>query len=235
MNITSFSAAYQTLKAAQKKRSSGTPLYTQEVNRRLGRLIAAGLAGTSITPNQLSMISLVLTVAALGLLLSAEPSVFVALSTVTLLLIGYAFDSADGQMARLKGLQGIQGEWLDHVIDCFKTIAVHWTVFFYLFKNSEIDVALLVAVVFVFQSAAMLLYFSGILKEKLKPVPKGQGVGSYRPLISMALLIFDYGLFCMIFGLSFAPMLFFSAYAGLGLVVSVATLGLLLRTFRLLG
>lgn len=48
-------------------------------------------------------------------------------------MIGYALDSADGQVARLLGGGSAAGEWLDHVVDSIKmggvhiAIAVMWT------------------------------------------------------------------------------------------------------------
>ena len=37
-----------------------------------------------------------------------------------LLVVGYALDAADGQLARLRGGGSVAGEWLDHVVDAVK-------------------------------------------------------------------------------------------------------------------
>ena len=43
-------------------------------------------------------------------------------------MLGYALDSADGQLARLRGGGSLTGEWLDHVIDSFKISTLHLAV-----------------------------------------------------------------------------------------------------------
>ena len=45
-----------------------------------------------------------------------------------LLATGYALDSADGQLARLKGGGRPAGEWLDHTVDMAKTVMLHGAV-----------------------------------------------------------------------------------------------------------
>jgi phosphatidylglycerophosphate synthase len=39
--------------------------------------------------------------------------------------VGYAFDAADGQLARLRGGGSLAGEWLDHMIDAAKVSSLH--------------------------------------------------------------------------------------------------------------
>src|SRR5699024_8310762 len=45
-----------------------------------------------------------------------------------LLALGYALDSADGQLARLQQTSSLQGEWLDHTLDAVRMPTVHLSV-----------------------------------------------------------------------------------------------------------
>ena len=51
-----------------------------------------------------------------------------------LLILGYALDSADGQLARLLGGGTPEGEWLDHVIDSAKLATIHLAVLVSLYR-----------------------------------------------------------------------------------------------------
>ena len=68
-----------------------------------------------MTPNQVTVLSAVATGAGLVLLVSGEPSPLRAAGVTVLLILGFALDSADGQVARLTGGGSPSGEWLDHV------------------------------------------------------------------------------------------------------------------------
>jgi phosphatidylglycerophosphate synthase len=57
-------------------------------------------------------------------LATAPATWFVGLITVVLVL-GYALDAADGQLARLRGGGSSLGEWLDHMIDSAKVVGPH--------------------------------------------------------------------------------------------------------------
>jgi phosphatidylglycerophosphate synthase len=57
-----------------------------------------------------------------------------------LLAAGYAFDSADGQLARMRSVGGPAGEWLDHVVDAVRMPAIHLAVLLALLEPSG-DVA----------------------------------------------------------------------------------------------
>ena len=51
-----------------------------------------------------------------------------------LLVVGYAFDAADGQLARLRGGGIIAGEWLDHMVDAIKVASLHLAVLVGLYR-----------------------------------------------------------------------------------------------------
>jgi phosphatidylglycerophosphate synthase len=122
-----FTEALSTLGGAQKS-SHGAPAYSRWVNRRLGRVLAAAAYRLGLSPNQVTMASAVLTYSAIGIVLFVSPSRAGSLVIALLLLLGYALDSADGQLARLTRMGRPSGEWLDHVIDMGKLCLLHGAV-----------------------------------------------------------------------------------------------------------
>jgi phosphatidylglycerophosphate synthase len=227
-----FRQAYQSLRTAQKSKRSGTPVYTQEINRRLGRVIAAVCVDTRITPNQLSICNLVLTLVALAALLIMSPSLSVSMLVACVLLFAYAVDSADGQLARLRMQQSPRGEWLDHIIDCGKQAIIHWAAFFYLLRFSEYDLLAIAIPVFFFQVFALLLYFSGILKSKLCNQKDIAPATDYQARISWALLVLDYGFLCAIFLFAYDPGVFYVLYSALAFCFTLVASIFLIRTFK---
>ncbi len=113
------------LAAAQKPAGRGAPAYSIYVNRRLGRFIAAWAFRAGLTPNQVTAISAAFTFAAVAALAILPASLPLGVAVTVLLAAGYAFDSADGQVARLRGGGSAAGEWLDHVVDAVKSSALH--------------------------------------------------------------------------------------------------------------
>ena len=77
----------------------------------------------------------IVTPIALALLCLVEPGPVVAVGVTVLLLLGYALDSADGQVARLSGRSGPAGEWLDHVTDQARTVSLHMAVLIWLYRR----------------------------------------------------------------------------------------------------
>jgi phosphatidylglycerophosphate synthase len=226
---------YGLLQEAQKGNSGKTPIYTRKVNRFLGRILASFLVETQLTPNGVSIISIAFTLAGLVGLIVLKPSIPVALLVTLLLLAGYALDSSDGQLARLRGAQCPRGEWLDHVIDAFKMVAIHWSALIFLLKNVEENYILIFLTVFIFQSFSIVIYFSGILKSKIRTPDRGSGNGGKvvdPSFVRDAALIFlDYGLLCMIFVFTFNPNLFFTCYVMLMSLFATISVYSLIKSF----
>ncbi|WP_175954794.1 CDP-alcohol phosphatidyltransferase family protein [Schaalia sp. Marseille-Q2122] len=122
-----FRAARATLDAAQKP-GNGVPAYTRWVNRRAARLIASFGAASRMTPNMVTGISFLLSLGGMALMLSQPPHPLQGVGVAVLLALGYIFDSADGQLARLTGRSSKAGEWLDHVVDAIRSPAIHLSV-----------------------------------------------------------------------------------------------------------
>lgn len=123
----SFAEAYATLSRAQKS-GRGAPAYSRWVNRPLGRVLAAGAYRWGLTPNAVTAASAVFTYSGIAVVAIVAPSRAAALVTAGLLLVGFALDSSDGQLARLTGMGRPSGEWLDHVIDMGKVCLLHGAV-----------------------------------------------------------------------------------------------------------
>lgn len=126
--IETYRSVLHRLRGAQKPAGRGAPAYSIYVNRPLGRLIAAGAYRAGLTPNQVTAISAALSGVAILLLALVPPSAGLGVAIALLLAAGYAFDSADGQVARLRGGGSAAGEWLDHVVDAIKSSLLHGAV-----------------------------------------------------------------------------------------------------------
>ncbi|HSU37703.1 MAG TPA: CDP-alcohol phosphatidyltransferase family protein, partial [Propionibacteriaceae bacterium] len=133
-----FSAALFRLRSAQKS-GKGAPPYSLYVNRPLGRVFAAAAYQIGLTPNQVTYISATFTFVGLFVLALAPATWPVGLLVTVVLVLGYAFDAADGQLARLRGGGSLLGEWLDHMIDSVKVAALHLAVLVTLYRNFDLD------------------------------------------------------------------------------------------------
>jgi phosphatidylglycerophosphate synthase len=92
-------------------------LYTRYVNRWAARFITYPAARLGLTPNVLSVVSLLLTLAAVGAAFAGGEERSWVLATWALLAVGYVFDSADGQLARVSQRTSKAGGFLDHSLD----------------------------------------------------------------------------------------------------------------------
>ncbi len=114
--------------AAAQKSGRGAPAYSRFVNRKLGRLFAAAGFHLGLTPNGITVISAAFSFSGLVLLAAMRPSWWLGFAVTALLVVGYALDAADGQLARLRGGGSVTGEWLDHMVDCLKISTLHMCV-----------------------------------------------------------------------------------------------------------
>lgn len=116
--------AREALDAAQKP-AQGVPAYTRWVNRRGARVVAAVGFALHWTPNIVTAISAAFSITGMILLLALSPSMGTGLLAAVFLALGYLFDSADGQLARVSHTSSKTGEWIDHVVDAFRSPAIH--------------------------------------------------------------------------------------------------------------
>ena len=114
--------------AHAQKGARNAPAYSRWVNRPIGRRFAALAYLAGLSPDRVTGMSGCFTFAGIGLIAVSGPSPAVGLVVALLLVIGYALDSADGQLARLQGGDTLRGEWLDHVTDAVKIASLHLAV-----------------------------------------------------------------------------------------------------------
>ena len=215
------SESVRALSAAQKS-NAGAPLYSRVINRPVGRLLAAVAHRVGLTPDQVTLLSACCTYLGIALIALWRPSAAAAVATSLLLMLGYALDSADGQLARLRHGGSRAGEWLDHVADVIKLSTIHAAIAISLFRFSLDDFAgpAVLLVPLAFGAVQTIHFFSYILTYQLRyhggtPLASGEG----RPGLTKAVLSAptDYGLMCFVLMLRFAPVVFAWVY-GLMLV-----------------
>ncbi|MGN6407165.1 MAG: CDP-alcohol phosphatidyltransferase family protein [Curtobacterium sp.] len=226
------------LKAAQKPAGRGAPAYSIYVNRKLGRFIAAAAFRAGLTPNQVTAISATLSGIAILLLALVQPSFWLGLAVTVLLAAGYAFDSADGQVARLRGGGSAAGEWLDHVVDAVKSSTLHAAVLITAYRflvPAGQRGWLLVPLGFMAVSAIAFSVF--LLNDLLKAARAGRDTTSVirtgsTPLRSLAGAPTDYGVLVYVFLLLGLPTVFLVVY-GLLFLANLGYLALALpKWFR---
>ncbi|GAB79030.1 CDP-alcohol phosphatidyltransferase [Austwickia chelonae] len=202
------------LLASYQKSNKGAPAYSRFVNRPLGRVFAAVAYRLGMTPNQVTLVSGSTSLLGIICLATLQPSWTTGLLVSLLLVLGYALDSADGQLARLTGGGSPAGEWLDHVVDCVKISLLHLTVLISLYRFTDLDRALLL-VPAAYVLVANLYFFAFILGDLLK---RTKGVAPARNtqkasvLRSLAVAPTDYGVMCLVFLAWGTPAVFLSAY-----------------------
>ncbi|MGB3731834.1 CDP-alcohol phosphatidyltransferase family protein [Microbacterium sp.] len=202
MTAESISDAYRRLASAQKGHARGAPGYSVYINRRIGRFLAACAHRWGLTPNHATIISAAHTFAALVILLLVTPSAWGGIVVAVLLVLGYAWDSADGQLARLRGGGSLSGEWLDHFIDAFKLASIHLVVLVALWWHTPFRDTAWLVVPLVFSVVQVVTFFGMLLNDLLKGKvgvrsTHSRGGGTLRR--SMLLVPTDYGLLCLIF------------------------------------
>jgi phosphatidylglycerophosphate synthase len=216
----SYREALHTLKSRQKS-GKGAPAYSRFVNRRLGRYLAAAAYQAGLTPNAVTALSGLCSFAAIALLALLPPSIPLAIAVTGGLVLGYALDSADGQLARLRGGGSPSGEWLDHMIDAGKISSLHLAVLIFLFRAAELPGQAWLLVPIGFTVVAAVAFFGMILNDQLRRVSglaSGQDATanpgrSASTLRSLLVIPTDYGVLCLIFLLLAWPNAFFVGYA----------------------
>jgi phosphatidylglycerophosphate synthase len=229
--VSDLSASLQALAASQKG-SRGVSIYSRYVNRPTGRLLAAAAHVLGLTPNQVTLLSAVSTAAGAALFASVRPSVAQSVLVWLLLALGFALDSADGQLARLRGAGSPAGEWLDHVVDAGKMVGVHLAVLVELYRfTSAPGLDLVVPLAFAMVST---LVFAGgtlapLVRRGRQPAVQHRADST---ISAIGLLPADYGVLCLVFLLGWHERLFFVTYSVLLAVNAVLMCLLLTKWFR---
>ncbi|MFI9487662.1 CDP-alcohol phosphatidyltransferase family protein [Promicromonospora sp. NPDC052451] len=214
----SYGVVLARLGTAQKGAARGAPAYSRFVNRRIGRYLAAAAYRAGLTPNAVTGVSALFTFSGIALLVALPPSWGQGAAVAALLVLGYAWDSADGQVARLTGTGSPAGEWLDHVVDAVKVVTLPLALGVGFALHDVVPPAwLLVPVLSAVTSSV--LFFAMILTEQLR---RAHGVQSVAPtggrapwLRSVLVLPTDYGVLCWTFLLLGAPTVFLGVYTAI--------------------
>jgi phosphatidylglycerophosphate synthase len=195
--------------AGAQKSNRGAAGYSRWVNRRAGRQIASVAYLVGLTPNQVSAISGLFTFSAIAALAVFRPTWPVAVAVTLALLIGYAFDSADGQVARLRGGGSAAGEWLDHVLDALKAATLHLAIAIAWFRFYDLSHAAQLLIPLGFAAVSSVFFFALILSDMLRRIARlgagesGVTTASVNPderapvLRSLIVLPNDYGVLCL--------------------------------------
>jgi phosphatidylglycerophosphate synthase len=219
----SYRGNLEALLSAQKP-PFGTPAYSRYVNRPLARRVAAAVHTVGMTPNQATAVSAALSAAGLVLLAFLQPSPPQAIAVAALLAGGYVMDSVDGQLARLRGGGSVSGEWLDHLVDCFKTTLLHLAVLVSWYRFPPVEDTLVLVVPMVFLVVASATYFGVILMPYLRrdagAAARRPDVAHEHPLRKWLTLPADHGFLCWAFVLLAWPAWFAAVYGALTLVSS---------------
>tara|TARA_R110002020_G_scaffold214865_6_gene422053 strand:- start:8932 stop:9669 length:738 start_codon:yes stop_codon:yes gene_type:complete len=196
-----FGETLRRLQSAQKGRARGAPAYSVYINRSLGRVFAAGAYRAGLTANQVTAVSALFTFTGIALLALVAPSPALGIGIAVLLALGYAWDSADGQVARLRGGGSVAGEWLDHFVDAIKIATLHVAVLIGLARFTGVEGAALLLPL-AYSVVATVTFFGMILNDLLKSARGATTTaarGGASPARSILLLPTDYGILCLVF------------------------------------
>lgn len=230
----------------------GTPAYLRFVNRPIGGWFACVAFAVGLTPNIVTALSAAVSFVGIALIALVNPTIVVSVIIAFLLLLGFALDSADGQLARLRGGGKPTGEWLDHVVDIAKISALHLSVMVSLYRFGDLstDGWLLIPAFFLIVNVTY--YFSMMLKDKLVALSprlstEPQSVGSSATQggaatglshgsvgRSVFLLPADYGVQCIIFVALFQTAWFLTAYTALFVCITLFALQSWVKAYRAL-
>lgn len=117
--------------ATRKKQDQ---LWNTYVMRPLAAGVVAAIAGTPITPNQLTLLNLFIFIGGMGVLV-AYPSREGSLIAVGLIELSYLFDCADGMLARHKKLASKTGHLFDFFIDESKATMLAGAIAVFLYQR----------------------------------------------------------------------------------------------------
>jgi phosphatidylglycerophosphate synthase len=204
-----YAEALAALQGAQKT-PAGVSLYSRHVNRPLGRRLGALAYVMRVTPDVVTLVSGLLSLGAAAVVATVHPRPWLGLVVAAVLVLAFALDAADGQLARLLGQSRPRGEWLDHMTDCVTKLLLHACVLVGWYRFTDRGAGLLVPLGLL--GAVSALFFGTTLVPKLLPptvlpdrLPK---VGS-----GLLLLPVDTGIVALAFGLWGWPDAFAIAWA----------------------
>lgn len=218
-------------------------LFNLYIARPPAAVVVAGLANTRVTPNQVTVISMLVQLVAAALFI-AVPGWLGLLLGVAAVELSYIFDCVDGQLARVTGRSSPVGGMFDFLMDELKAyvlvaaLAARW----YLHDGGG-ALALFVGLgaVVVVASAIALTKFTRTAEyaaatgtaQVQHGTSAGQRTGPLWPLMMAARLISQYPVTLPLFAIFGRMDIFLYAYAGVHLLyLGQTTLGVLFKLAR---
>lgn len=227
-----FAEMLRQLSTAQKP-AKGVSVYSRFVNRPAGRVMAALASRLGATPNQLTLLGALFTFPALAAVALLRPGPVMSVGVGVALAVGFALDAADGQLARSQRCATLSGEWLDHVLDCVRIVMLHLVVLVAFYRFFALPSPLFLLAPMLFQLAAVVIFFAGILTQQLKGrVVAGRGGGPASAWGSVLLLPVDYGTTCVCFLFLGSRDLFLALYCVLLVAHVLFMVAFLVKWFR---
>lgn len=136
--------------------------------RKISILFSRPLSKTRITPNQISLFSLFLSLIAAGFFLLGDYKYIVIGSLF--LNIAYIFDCVDGEVARLKNAQSRLGDWFDSVLDRITYFSIFVAITLGIYFTTKNPIVLILGL-FAVPSVMMIGFlsaFRGLTSELIK-------------------------------------------------------------------
>jgi phosphatidylglycerophosphate synthase len=213
---------------------AGVSLYGRQVNRRLGGALAQVAFRLGLRPNQVTAASGATSALAVALLVLVRPSLVTGVAVWFLVVLAYALDSADGQLARLRGGGTLAGEWFDHVLDAGRVVALHSGVLVMTFRFYDSRTSSVLPLLYVF--VASVLFAGGTLAEILMRGQRDEAPhGAQAPVVTLRgllLLPLDLGVIALSFLFIGSESAFRAAYGTFLLLTVVVGTALLTKWFR---
>ena len=120
----------------RKTRKTPDLFWNMYVCRPIAAVLVDVVKGTRITPNQITLLSYVVAMAA-AVLLVFLPGHVVIVVAVLVYQASYVLDCADGMLARWRGIQSTPGHLLDFLMDELKAFLILGAVAVRLFRDSN--------------------------------------------------------------------------------------------------
>jgi phosphatidylglycerophosphate synthase len=213
----------------RRRHTRATALFwTHNINHRLGAALAIRLRDSRVTPNLVSVISVVLYLPAsvYVLTLRAPVSPLSAVAVFVIVQLAYTLDCTDGLLARLRGQASAFGGWLDRVFDFCGHVILITSLLVFTVRSLNLDAAYAALITGLVLGTHLTQMFASFYRTALlgsAAAERAAGsslVALARPVTQLT----DYGLVVLVFS---AALLFPPALLAAMVAYSALLLGML--------